>query len=77
MNEGIDYLVHHSIPRAPDIRHIEPDMLRTSKWCLEDAGMHGLYVDPADERGRCTQIIFPKAGMESVTHTHMKVLYLE
>lgn len=45
-------------------------MSRTSKWCLEDSGMNGLYVDPADERGRCTQIISPNAGMESVTHTH-------
>lgn len=62
--------VHHSIPRAPDIRHIEPDMSRTSKWCLEDVGMNGLYVDPEDERGRCTQIISPNAGMETVTHTH-------
>lgn len=63
--------VHHSIPRAPDIRHIGPDMSRTSKWYLEDAGMNGLYVDPADERGRYTQIIFPNAGMEKcLTHTH-------
>ena len=68
--------VHHSIPRAPDIRYIEPHMSRTSKWYLEDAGMNGLYVDPADERGRRTQIIFPNAGMESVTHTHVKVICL-
>ena len=45
-------------------------MSRTSKWCLEDVGMNGLYVDPEDERGRCTQIISPNAGMETVTHTH-------